>query len=171
MITQRPSKEKLEEWKSTWIKYKELIKPNRKTGIELLEYLQSEYSLTEILDADALDAIRYNVTMNQNLSEKLPDGAAPVPRAFYLDNVGKGKKFYLSENKDDAEIWGGDITRIFVGIDLSSGFYLVEGSTMLWDELCCFQGIDEKDLQNYVVVAQYINALQRFGKMNVIADK
>lgn len=171
MITQRPSKEKLEEWKSTWIKYKELIKPNRKTGLELLEYLQSEYSLTEILDADALDSIRYNVTMNQNLSEKLPDGAVPVPRAFYLDNVGKGKKFYLSENKDDAEIWGCDITRIFVGIDLSSGFYLVEGSTLLWDELCCFQGIDEKDLQNYVIVAQYINALQRFGKMNMIADK
>ena len=171
MIVQNPSKEKLEEWKSTWMQYKDLIKPNRRTGLELLEYLQSRYSLTEIFDADALEAIRYTVTMNEHWSEKLPDGVAPVPRAFYLDNAEQGEKFYRSENQDDAEIWGNDITKIFVGIDLSSGFYLVEGSTMLWDELCCFQGIDEKDLQNEVIVAQYINALQRFGKMNSIADE
>ena len=171
MIVQIPSKEQLEEWKSTWIKYKELIKPNKKTGLELLEYLQSEYSLTEIFDADTLDAISYTVTTNEPRSEKLPDGVSPAPRAFYLDNAGQGEKFYLPENKDDEELWGGDITKIFVGIDLSSGFYLVEGSTMLWDELCCFQGLDEKDLQNYVIVAQYVNALQRFGKLNILADE
>lgn len=171
MITQAPSTKQLEEWKSTWLQYKERIQPNRKTGLELLEYLQSQYSLTEIFDADALDAIRYAVTMNEQRTEKLPKGTAPIPRAFYLNNSGQGKKFYLSENKDDPKIWGGDITRIFVGIDLSSGFYLVEGSTMLWDELCCFQGIDAKDLQNYVTVAQYVNALQRFGQMNLLADQ
>lgn len=171
MIVQKSSKERLEEWKSTWIKYKDVIKPNRKTGRELLEYLQSKYALTEIFDADALDAISYTVTRNTYLSEKLSHGVAPVPRAFYLENDGQGEKFYLPENKDDEGIWGGDVTRIFVGIDLSSGFYLIEGSTMLWDELCCFQGIDEKDLQNYVIVAQYINALQRFGKMNITADE
>ncbi len=171
MIVKNPSKEKLEEWKSTWIKYKDLIKPNRKTGLELLKYLQTNYSLTEIFDTDALNAISYTVSMNKNLSEKLINGVTPVPRAFYLNNIGQGEKFYLPQNKDNKEIWGGDITKIFVGIDLSSGFYLVEGSTMLWDELCCFQGIDEQDLQNYVVVAQYVNALQRFGKMNIIADE
>ena len=171
MIVQEPSKERLEEWKSTWMKYKELIKPNRRTGLELLEYLQSHYSLTKIFDADALDAIRYTVTMNKPLSEKLPDGVTPAPRAFYLENAGEGEKFYLPENKDDEKIWGKDITKIFVGIDLSSGFYLVEGSTMLWDELCSFQGLDEKDLQNYVIVEQYINSLQRFGKMNIVVDE
>ena len=37
---------------------------------------------------------------------------------------------------------------------------------MLWDELCAFQGVDEKDLENYVVVADYIRALKRFGKLD-----
>lgn len=165
MIVQQPSKEQLKEWKSTWIQYKNSLKPNRKTGLELLQYLQSKYSLTEIFDADALSVIHDNVTMNEYLSEKLPEGVSPVPRAFYLDNAGNGKKFYLPENQDDDEIWGNDITKIFVGVDLSSGFYMVEGSTMLWDELCAFQGIDEKDLQHYVIVAQYINASRRFGKI------
>lgn len=168
MIVHSPSKEQREEWRSIWNNYKDLIQPNRKTGLELLDYLQSSYSLTERFDEDALNAIYYTVTRNAHCSEKLPDGAKPVPRAFYLNNTGRGEKFYLPENKDDEEIWGGDITKIFVGIDLSSGFYLVEGSTMLWDELCCFQGVDKKDLQNDVIVAQYVNALQRFGKLDLL---
>ena len=42
---------------------------------------------------------------------------------------------------------------------------------MLWDELCAFRGVDEKDLKKCVVVAQYIDALKRFGKLDsVIRD-
>ena len=167
MITHKVTKEELQEWKLTWIKYKDLIKPNRKSGIELMQYLQNNYSLTEIYDNEALNTITYNVKMNKYLSEKLPDGGSPQPKAFYLHNKGKGEKFYLPENKDNEKIWGGEITKIFVGIDLSSGYYLVEGSSMLWDELCCFQGLEDKDLENYVLVSQYINALKRFGKMNI----
>ena len=37
---------------------------------------------------------------------------------------------------------------------------------MLWDELRAFQGVDEEDLENYVVVADYIGALERFGKLD-----
>lgn len=89
---QRPSKEKTEERKATWTRYKDLIEPNRKTGLALLEYLQSNYSLTEILDADVLDTICCNVTMNQNFSEKLPVGTVPVPKAFYPGKFRKGRK-------------------------------------------------------------------------------
>ena len=71
-----------------------------------------------------------------------------------------------AENQDSPNLWGGEITKIFVGIDLSSGFYQVEGSTLLWDELCAFQGLDCQDLKNYVVVAQYISALKRIGKLD-----
>lgn len=53
-------------------------------------------------------------------------------------------------------------------MDLSSGFYMVEGSSMLYDELRAFQCIDEKDLENYVVVANYIDALKRFGQLEKI---
>ena len=42
---------------------------------------------------------------------------------------------------------------------------MVQGSTLLWDELCAFQGLDERDLQNYVITAQYIRALERVGKL------
>lgn len=168
MIVRESSREDWEEWKSIWTTYKDRLRPNRKTGQELLSYLQSQYVLTELFDVQALDVIRFNVTENKYLAEKLPRGAVPVPRAFYLENKGRGEVFYLPANRDSAELWGGDVTRIFVGLDLASGYFQVEGSTMLWDELCCFQGLDEKDLQNVVIVAQYILALRRLGRENEI---
>lgn len=168
MITQEVTPQMLAEWKHTFEKYKDLLRPNRKSGAEILAYLQSNYALTEITDPQALTVISDNVSMNPFNAEKLPCGQEPLPKAFYLENVGNGGKFYLSENRDDPDLWGAEITKIFVGIDLCSGFYIVEGSTMLWDELCAFRGVDEKDLKKCVVVAQYIDALKRFGKLDSV---
>ena len=171
MITRKPTPDILAEWKNVFEQYKDLLQPNRKSGTDLLDYLQSNYSLTEITDAEVLSVILENVTNSTVFSEKLPDGQQPLPKAFYLENIGNGQKFYLSENKDPLDLWGGEIAKIFVGVDVSSGFCMVEGSTMLGDELRVFQGIDEKDLENYVVVADYINALQRFGKLDRITKE
>ena len=63
---------------------------------------------------------------------------------------------------------GDEITRIFVGVDLVSVFFTVEGSSMLWDEIYAFQGIDERDLKHCVRVAQYIAALKRLGKLDSV---
>ena len=163
MITKEPTKEMFTEWKSIWSQYKKKLKPNRKTGEELLQYLQDKYVLTEIYDKNAYDAVIGNITMNAPNAEKLPEGAVPVPRTFFLENIGNGETLYQDENKDSVDVWGGDITRIFVGIDTVTGFFMVEGSTMLWDELYAFRGLDKKDLENYVCVAEYIKSLKRFG--------
>lgn len=166
MITRQPTPEMLAEWKTTFERYKDLLQPNRKSGTALLEYLQSNYSLTEITDEKALNAISDNISRNQIYLEKLPAGQLPRPKAFFVEDEGNGHKFYLAENRDRPDFWGGETRKIFVGLDLCSGFYMVEGSTMLWDELCAFQGLDEKDLKNFVVVADYIRALKRFGKLD-----
>ena len=166
MITQKPTPEMLAEWKNTFERYKPLLQPNRKSGTDLLKYLQSNYSLTEITDKMVLTVISKNVSRNKFYSEKLSTGQLPLPKAFYLENIGNGHKFYLPQSKDHPDLWGGEVTKIFVGLDLCSGFYLVEGSTMLWDELRAFQGVGEKDLENFVVVTDYIRALKRFGKLD-----
>lgn len=165
MITHRPTPKMLEEWKNIFEQYKDLIQPNRKSGTDILDYLQRNYPLTEITDKEVLLVISENVSQNKSYAEKLPAWQQPLPKAYYIENIGNGHKFYLPENMDHPDLWGGEITKIFVGVDLCSGFYIVEGSTMLWDELRAFQGVDEKDLENYVVVADYISALKRFGKL------
>lgn len=168
MITQKPTKQDLAEWKAIWEQYRDGIQPNRKSGGELLSYLQNHYVLTEIPDTKALACVSETIKLNPYLAEKLSNGATPIPRTFYVENSDKGEKLYSAENRDCSDLWGDELTKIFVGVDLTSGYYTVEGSTFLWDELCAFQGVDEKDLQNYVIVAQYINALKRFGRLGEI---
>ena len=165
MITGQPDEKTLSEWKELWMRYKDGLHPNRKSGRELLTYLQSNYALRERFDPTALDAVSWSVMSNEYLAEKLPAGRQPIPRMFSLENAGKGRKFYLAENQDNEELWGAPSTEILVGVDLASGYYMVQGSTLLWDELCAFQGLDERDLQNYVSTAQYIRALERVGKL------
>lgn len=155
-----PTPEMFEEWKAVWREYKDFLQPNRKSGQELLDYLSQKYVLTEIHDEKAAEAVCLNITMNKPRAEKLPAGAAPQPRTYFVENRGNGCALY----KDMDEIFK-DVTRIFVGIDLASGYYMVEGSSMLWDELCAFQGLDQADIQNYYCVAQYIACLKRFGKL------
>ena len=111
MITKEPTKEMFTGWKSIWSQYKEKLNPNRKTGKELLQYLQDKYVLTEIYDKNASDAVIGNITMNAPNAEKLPEGAVPVPRTFFLENTGNGETLYQDENKDSVDVWGGDITR------------------------------------------------------------
>lgn len=158
MITKKPTHQMLEEWRSVWHKYKDVLKPNRKSGEEIIYYLSSRYALTEINDKSAYDVIFKSVMSSEFLKEKLPAGAVPVPKTYYVLNQGNGEKLY--QQKDEAF---SDVERIFVGIDLLSGYYHVEGSSLLWDELCAFQGLDEADLKNYVKTAQYIECLERFG--------
>lgn len=160
MLMREPTPEMLKEWKAVWQEYKDLLKPNRKSGQELLDYLSRKYVITEIQDKEAAEAVCLNVTMNKPRSEKLPVGAAPQPKTYFVENRGNGCALY--KNMD--EIYK-DVTRIFVGIDRTSGYYMVEGSSMLWDELCAFQGLDPADIQNYYCVAEYIACLKKFGKL------
>ena len=166
LLAQEPTEEMLKSWQALAAQYKNKLRVNRKSGAELLAYLQNKYVLTEIFDKNAADAVTNNVTMNAFFAEKLPDGATPLPKTFYLENAGNGHILFKDENKDPPDVWGGNITKIFVGVDVVTGFYMVEGSAMLWDELNALRGLDEKDLQNWACVAQYIISLKRFNLLS-----
>ena len=97
--------------------------------------------------------------MNSYQRCKLPEDTEPDPKIFKILNEGPGEKLY--ENKD--EIFK-DVKDIIVTIDISSGCYTVEGSSLLWDELCAYQGLDKDDLDNPVCVAEYVECMKKFGK-------
>lgn len=149
MLNKQATPEMIEEWKLIFEQYKDKLKPNRKTGQELVDYLLSKYSLTPVLNDDAKQVISLNVLKNKHIKEKLPQGLKPNPVAFCYN--------------DDDNI-------IFIGIDLSSGYYCVEGNSLLWDELCAFQGLDSKDLKNYYCVSQYITCLRQFNQLDLVLE-
>lgn len=162
MLMQEPTPEMYREWKAVWNQYKDRLKPNRKSGQDLIDYLSEKYILTEIHDKKAADVVYFNVTMNEASAEKLAPGYVPIPKTYYVENLGNGCTLY--ENVD--EIFK-NIEKIFVGIDVASGWYMVEGNSMLWDELCAFQGVDEADIQNFFCVAEYVACLKRFGWLQI----
>lgn len=141
MLTGKITPQMIEEWKSIFEQYKDKLEPNRKTGQEILDYLLAKYQLISISDDRAKKVVIQNVLENEPIKEKLPEGKMPDPVAFYVDN-----------HKD----------KVFIGIDLSSGYFLVEGNETLYDELCAFQGLDDRDLENYFCVARYITCLRKF---------
>lgn len=112
---------------------RKLLTPNRKTGVEIDEYFQRKYSVTPINTGKAKRVVIENIVNNHCFREKLLQGVLPKPVTYYV-----------GENK------------VFVGIDLISGYFCVEGSQEIWDELLAFRGLDEKDLDNFFLVTEYI---------------
>ncbi|WP_270563236.1 hypothetical protein [Clostridium beijerinckii] len=92
----------------------------------------------------------------------MPIGVEPSVVTFVIENKDNG--MFLYENQE--EIFKGN--NVFVAVNLESGFFCVEGSSLLWDELYVFQGLDEKDIQNYLCVAEYISCLKRFRLLESI---
>lgn len=143
MLTEKATPEMIEEWKKIFCQYKDCLKPNKKTGEEVMGYLKSKYTMTPINNDNAKKIITSTVNSNKVLSKKLPSGVKPNPVTYYLD--------YRSK-------------QVFIGIDLITGYYQVEGSPELHDEICAFQGLDDDDIQNYFCVAQYIKCKSSLEK-------
>lgn len=157
MLMHEPTPEMVERWKEVWIEYKDKLLPNRKSGREAVEYLKNKYILEELNDDNIKQVVIDNLLHNKPLADKLPKGVEPSVVTFVIENKDNGK--FLYENQD--EIFKGN--KVIVGVELESGFFYVEGSSLLWDELYAFQGLDEKDIQNYFCVAEYISCLKKFG--------
>lgn len=155
MLTREATPEMILEWKSVWNAYKDRLRPNRKSGADLAAYLTGKYPVRRLDGAEAAMVVAGNVLQNKAFAEKLPKGRQPSPAAFIVEITGEGKKLYDGQDG----IFKG--TGIFVGIDLETGFFCIEGSSLLWDELCAYRGLDERDIRNYFCVAQYVSALER----------
>ena len=52
---------------------------------------------------------------------------------------------------------------IMVGLEYETAFVMVEGSGDLADQLVAFAGLDQADLDNYYLVANYIACLEKYG--------
>ena len=158
MLRTEATPEMLEIWKRISAAHKDKLKPNRKTGKEIVSFLLSKYPLRELHDEHALSVITGNVLDNGPYSEKLLPNEMPKARAFIVENNSGGCALY--EKRDDLDRESGN--DIFVGVDVSTGFFMVEGCAYLWDELCAFRGLDALDIENYYCVAEYLSCLERF---------
>lgn len=159
MLMHSPTPEDVASWKRTAEQYRGRLRPNRISGRALYAYLQSRYPLRQIFDEQADQAVRANILENECFAVDLPEGASPEPACCFIERSGAGLTLYQAQDK----VFSG--CDIFVGIDLVSGYFTIEGSSLLWDELFAQRGLSEPDLKNDYLVAEYAACLNRFGRL------
>jgi hypothetical protein len=160
MLMQETTPEAIESWKSVFKEYKARLIPNRKKAGDLIEYLEGKYQLAELADEKWEKVVIDNVMLNECNSNKLPAGKTVTPKLFRVVNTGNGRSLYRQQD----DIFKGQ--EILVGIDMETAFFHIEGSSLLWDELFAFRGLDKDDLSNYYLVAEYISCLKRFDMLD-----
>lgn len=162
MLAHKVTPELVRKWKDVAKTYRPLLCPNKKTGSEILAYLTGRYPVRELMTDSLRDVVEDNILSNECHARKMPAGTIPEVSGFFIENTGTGKHLY--EHQD--EMFRG--RTIIAAVELHSGYFLVEGSSLLWDELCAFRGLDEEDLENYYLVAEYVECLRRFDLLDRI---
>ncbi len=141
MLTTEPTIEMIREWKRIYNENHNCLNPNRKSGAEINDYFCNKYHFEKLDSLSFHDVVEFNIMENKSNREKLPQGAVP--------------QIVVYKAQDSS---------ILVGIDLVTGFFHIEGKdtnnvTEIYDDLFLFRGLDEIDIKNYFLVAQYIQCL------------
>lgn len=136
MLTVEPTLEMLAEWKRIFEEHHTELKPNRKSGAEVNQYFRRKYLHQIFNDAAFQKAVVLNITRNEFSRNKLPKGVLPNIQSYKTGNV-------------------------LVGIDLCTGEFHVESENIkevvpIHDDLFVYRGLDEDDLENIFLVAEYV---------------
>lgn len=136
MLTQEPTPEMIQAWKDIFEKHHAAMQPNRKTGAEVDAYFRSKYSYTALERRAFTDVVTANILETEYFAAKCPEGERPVIRTYKVGEV-------------------------LVGIDLVSGYFQVEcedteKAVPVYDDLFVYRGLDEVDLTNFFLVAEYV---------------
>jgi hypothetical protein len=165
MLTRKVTPELVTKWKETAKTFRPLLQPNKKTGPEILAYLTGKYPVRELTTDTLRDVVEDNILSNECHARKMPAGTNPEVQGFVIENTGTGKHLY--ENQD--EMFRG---RAIIGaVELHSAYFMVEGSSLLWDELNAFRGLDKEDLENFYMVAEYVECLRRFDLLDSVLGR
>ncbi|MEI3300820.1 MAG: hypothetical protein V8R67_09265 [Eubacterium sp.] len=129
MITTEVTSEQIENWKQIYSENKNKLVVNRISGKALDNYFVEKYHPIKDALSQFADIVVFNAKEN--------DEQEPIVSTYVLEG------------------------NIYVGIDLNSGFFQVECEDIdkmraVWDDLFLARGLSEKDIDNYVIAAQYI---------------
>lgn len=143
MLTTRPTAEMIKDWQKTFEENHNALFPNRKTGKEVDEHFKSRYEYEELDSPKQKEIIEYNIMHSNHNKAKLPEGVLPQVAIYRLRD-----------------------SDIIIGIDKITGFFQIEGEDTekvaeIYDELFAFRGLDGMDIENYFLVAQYIECTNK----------
>lgn len=174
----------INEWKKTYEEYRPLLKPNRKSINEILEYIKLKYPVEEDTSAKARKVVEKNVLYNyysKRLSENDKMLSIVVLRVKNEDNAVQLYENQVSEHIEfmdkmkktikDFKPYSFEPIPIVIGAERKSGYIFVEGSQGLSEEITIMQGLDSDELKNFYLVANYINVLKKHSKLDEVINE
>lgn len=131
MIISAVTREQLAHWQQIYRLYGSSLQPNRISGAALDKYFREKYQPVVTTNIAFQEVVLRNAQENDSLTD-----------------ISKIVVYILNDE-------------IYVGIDLISGFFQVECEDIskmasIWDDLFVTRGLSARDLENYVLTAQYI---------------
>ena len=132
MITKELTNQDISDMKRIFEENRFSLVPCRKTGAEVDAYFRSRYSFKPFNDSDFIKIVEAGILENGFL----PEGARPDIKSYRTGDV-------------------------LVGIDLSSGEFHIEAEDIdrvipVYDDLFVYRGLGKDDLDNFVLVAEYV---------------
>ncbi len=141
MLTTEPTAEMIAEWKRIFESYHSSLTPNRKSGKEVDRYFREKYVYRLLDNAEFREIAALNITENDYFKGKLPKDTLPYIQSYQTGNV-------------------------LVAIDLHTGEFHIESENTeevisIYDDLFVYRGLDEEDLKNFFLVAEYVKLSQK----------
>ena len=138
MLTQAPTRTMIREWQKIFQENKDRLTPNRKTGAAVDTYFREKYQPQKLTHPEFAHIAKDNLLQDDHHRSKLPCGASPKIAVYGIDNQS-----------------------ILVAIDLVTGFFQIESKHIarmaeIYDDLFLYRGLDEQDLENFFLMAQYV---------------
>jgi len=136
MLTTAPTSEMIAEWKRIFEEYHSVLTPDRKSGIEVDRYFREKYPYQLFDNSEFRQIAALNITENEYFRRKLPKDTLPDIQSYKTVNV-------------------------LVAIDLCTGEFHIESENIedvipIHDDLFVYRGLDEEDLRNFFLVAEYV---------------
>lgn len=141
MLTIEPTSEMVAECKRIYEIYHSSLTPDRKSGNEVDYYFREKYAYQVFDNAEFRKIASLNIMENDCFKSKLPRDTLPNIQSYQTGNV-------------------------LVAIDLCTGEFFVEGKNAeevisIHDDLFVYRGLDDEDLKNFFLVAEYVKLSQK----------
>lgn len=136
MLIKEPTPEMILEWKRIFEEFHSKLKPNRKSGNEVDQYFRKKYPHHLFENSKFCEVAALNILENDFFKNKLPEGTPLNIKTYKTGNV-------------------------LVAIDLCTGEFHIESENIkeaipIYDDLFVYRGLDEEDLKNFFLVAEYV---------------
>ena len=118
-------------WKATYEKERPNLTPNAISGEELSRYVRDRFSVQPSADAELLAAVRGMLEQSALVQQKRK-GVTLQPEVYRLED--------------------GTV----IGIDLSTGCFIVQDNMAIRDELTYIKGLDDSDLENILLTVDWL---------------